>query len=219
LEYVVKIRSRPALAGIAFVLLSCASAHANLIINGSFEADAQAAGTWNIYPNLTGWRGGANGIELRNNVAGSAYDGNNFIELDTTANSSATQKIATALGTVYNLSFAYSPRVGVASSSNGIEVFWDGFSKGVFTGFTNANTAWVLESLNVTGTGLDTLEFAAVGTSDSYGGSLDAVSLTAPSLTAAVPEPSTWAMMILGFAGIGFMAYRRKRNGQTVRLV
>lgn len=28
--------------------------------------------------------------------------------------------------------------------------------------------------------------------------------------TAAVPELSTWAMMILGFAGIGFMAYRRK---------
>ena len=27
---------------------------------------------------------------------------------------------------------------------------------------------------------------------------------------AAVPEPSTWAMMILGFAGIGFMAYRRR---------
>jgi PEP-CTERM motif len=26
----------------------------------------------------------------------------------------------------------------------------------------------------------------------------------------AVPEPSTWAMLLLGFAGIGFMAYRRK---------
>jgi hypothetical protein len=25
-----------------------------------------------------------------------------------------------------------------------------------------------------------------------------------------VPEPSTWAMMVLGFAGIGFMAYRQK---------
>jgi PEP-CTERM motif len=25
-----------------------------------------------------------------------------------------------------------------------------------------------------------------------------------------VPEPSTWAMMILGFAGVGFMAYRRR---------
>ena len=29
-------------------------------------------------------------------------------------------------------------------------------------------------------------------------------------LTSAVPEPSTWAMMIFGFAGVGFMAYRRK---------
>jgi outer membrane lipase/esterase len=28
--------------------------------------------------------------------------------------------------------------------------------------------------------------------------------------TGAVPEPSTWAMMLLGFAGIGFLAYRRK---------
>ena len=35
---------------------------------------------------------------------------------------------------------------------------------------------------------------------------LDNVKLLSP----AVPEPSTWAMMILGFAGIGFMAYRRK---------
>src|SRR5439155_25364406 len=26
----------------------------------------------------------------------------------------------------------------------------------------------------------------------------------------AVPEPSTWAMMILGFIGIGLVAYRRK---------
>ena len=30
------------------------------------------------------------------------------------------------------------------------------------------------------------------------------------SLLGGVPEPSTWAMMILGFAGVGFMAYRRK---------
>ena len=29
----------------------------------------------------------------------------------------------------------------------------------------------------------------------------------------AVPEPSTWAMMILGFFGVGFMAYRRKSQG------
>jgi PEP-CTERM motif len=27
-----------------------------------------------------------------------------------------------------------------------------------------------------------------------------------------VPEPSTWAMMLLGFAGLGFVAYRRRRK-------
>jgi PEP-CTERM motif len=32
---------------------------------------------------------------------------------------------------------------------------------------------------------------------------------------AAVPEPSTWAMMILGFAGVSFLAYRRRNSAQT----
>jgi PEP-CTERM motif len=31
-------------------------------------------------------------------------------------------------------------------------------------------------------------------------------------LASAVPEPSTWAMMILTFAGIGFMGYRRRKG-------
>ncbi len=34
--------------------------------------------------------------------------------------------------------------------------------------------------------------------------------LTVSEHVAAVPEPSTWAMLLLGFGGIGFMAYRRK---------
>jgi len=29
---------------------------------------------------------------------------------------------------------------------------------------------------------------------------------------AAVPEPSTWAMLLLGFAGLGALAYRRNRR-------
>jgi PEP-CTERM motif len=40
-------------------------------------------------------------------------------------------------------------------------------------------------------------------------------SIEAP-VVAAVPEPSTWAMMILGFVGLGFMAYRRKQNGAAL---
>jgi hypothetical protein len=32
------------------------------------------------------------------------------------------------------------------------------------------------------------------------------------SITTAVPEPSTWAMLLLGFAGLGFKAYRRNNR-------
>jgi hypothetical protein len=37
-------------------------------------------------------------------------------------------------------------------------------------------------------------------------------------VTPAVPEPATWAMMMLGFFGVGCLAYRRKKQGR-VRLV
>jgi hypothetical protein len=33
-----------------------------------------------------------------------------------------------------------------------------------------------------------------------------------------VPEPSTWAMMLLGFAGVGFVAYRRARKVDRLAL-
>jgi hypothetical protein len=32
----------------------------------------------------------------------------------------------------------------------------------------------------------------------------------------AIPEPSTWAMMILGFAGIGYMTYRHRKTATLV---
>lgn len=36
-----------------------------------------------------------------------------------------------------------------------------------------------------------------------------------PDTTPAVPEASTWAMMMLGFFGVGFLAYRRKNQGSV----
>lgn len=35
-------------------------------------------------------------------------------------------------------------------------------------------------------------------------------------VSSAVPEPSTWAMMILGFAGLGFLAHRRRRTQRAL---
>lgn len=41
---------------------------------------------------------------------------------------------------------------------------------------------------------------------------------TTPPAVASVPESSTWAMMILGFLGVGVLAYRRKGQS-TIRLI
>ena len=62
----------------------------------------------------------------------------------------------------------------------------------------------------------DTFTLAATTTLDFFivdgflPDNLGGVSLDINPINSAVPEPSTWAMMILGFAGVGFMAYRRK---------
>ena len=40
----------------------------------------------------------------------------------------------------------------------------------------------------------------------------DSVPLTGTILVTAVPEAATWAMMLLGFLGVGFVAYRRKQG-------
>jgi hypothetical protein len=37
-------------------------------------------------------------------------------------------------------------------------------------------------------------------------------------ISVAVPEPATWAMMIMGFMGIGFLAYRRRATPTSFRL-
>ena len=57
------------------------------------------------------------------------------------------------------------------------------------------------------------LEFTGdAGATASYGGTVNTV--------AAVPEPATWAMMILGFVGVTVMAAKRRRNDkQAFRFV
>ena len=39
------------------------------------------------------------------------------------------------------------------------------------------------------------------------------------SLVSGVPEPGTWAMMLLGFGGLGFLAYRKTRKGGAVPML
>jgi hypothetical protein len=53
-------------------------------------------------------------------------------------------------------------------------------------------------------------DFVAFGASGNLDVDTLTVSLTAPTLAVPAPNLSGWPMMILGFAGVGFMAYRRR---------
>jgi len=82
--------------------------------------------------------------------------------------------------------------------------------------FTVANT---LPNFQTQFLGFSTDPFNAITLTVPTGGSWVVSDFTtAQALNSAVPEPSTWAMMILGFAGVGFMAYRR-RNQSSARTV
>ena len=55
----------------------------------------------------------------------------------------------------------------------------------------------------------------ALGTTESPGVALFPTNTLSVSFSAfVVPEPSTWAMLLMGFAGLGFLGYRRTRRAK-----
>ncbi|SOD17260.1 PEP-CTERM sorting domain-containing protein [Nitrosomonas ureae] len=190
--------------GVLLVTPMLASAAAELVTNGSFETDFQSNGTWNIYKNLTGWTGAPN-IELRNNVAGIAYDGTNFIELDTFSNSSISQVLTGTPG-LYELSFWYSARPGTGNT-NDLSFTLDGSAPlTLLSGVSGERYHdWQNYSAIFSFDGNGLLTFSATGKSDSYGGSLDMISFTS-----VVPEPEIYAMTLIGLSLLGFTAFRRR---------
>lgn len=97
-------------------------------------------------------------------------------------------------GTPSNIPLANSPEITALA-----------FQGGVLYAYDDANE-WV-ESINLS-TGVAT---GVVQVSGYY------VSGLAPDpLTTAIPEPSTWALMVIGFAGLGFAACRKRRPANSI---
>ncbi|MCK1637355.1 hypothetical protein IVA95_07085 [Bradyrhizobium sp. 157] len=61
----------------------------------------------------------------------------------------------------------------------------------------------------------NSVDWTTAGLVNNRGIPHEASHIVAFSSVGAVPEASTWAMMILGFAGVGFLAYRRKGQGRV----
>ena len=204
------------LAGAVALIPAASSAQ---VVNGGFEAPNVANPCCNTVPpaSLPGWTVNTGNVNVVNgtfsSVAGNlAFEGNQYLDLVGQGGvGSISQIVSTVAGQSYNLSFMYSHNVfsGVPSASAAVSL--DGLADVIIhsTG-SNANLDWQNYSGSFDATGPSaTLLFTNLS-----GGTNEGIFLDAVSLTAAVPEPSTWAMLLIGFFGIGAILRtpRRKRN-------
>lgn len=96
---------------------------------------------------------------------------------------------------------------------NGIVQNWafnDGYPNTAIHAFTLEQD--VLDSINLLGT--LTVVVDRNGSLDFYG--FDYAQLSSIDVNSAVPEPSTWAMMLLGFGGVGFAMRRNRKPKQAL---
>ncbi|WP_062295106.1 PEP-CTERM sorting domain-containing protein [Nostoc piscinale] len=173
------------------------------IPTGTFKIQNPIPGTWTLTPDSDPNAG----IEVQDNVAGSPYEGNQFVELDGTAVSGIYQDLTTVVGQAYTLSFAFSPSPDVAD--NRLNVYWGGnlvdnlFASGV----GKTNTDWKTYAYNLIATSTTTrLRFDNLDElSDGLGPYIDDVSVTP------VPEPLTMGGLTIG---LGFGAFLKNRYGK-----
>ena len=190
-----------ALAATTLAAATPAYAVTNFFTN--FDSVAVASGGYVILPLVEGWTATAgSGIEIQNSAAGAPFSAPNLVELDSNDNSAMSRMIDPGN---YTLSYYYSPRPGQPASTNGIEALIGSTVINAITGVGGGGTSWALYTATFTTSAPTTLTFRAVGTDDSLGGYLDDIRLSGT----AVPEASTWAMMIMGF-GLAGLGLRRR---------
>lgn len=196
----------------ATALLAPISAHAAAFTNGSFESAAVNPGGGFLSlgagnTDISGWTVGGGGVDY---IGGywQAADGARSIDLSLVSNGSISQTFDTLSGVLYNVKFFLSgnpdgPPViklaDVQASGNALASY--NFDR---TGNSKPNMLWRPYTYQFTASGASTTLTFTGGSGTAFGAALDNVSVTA------VPEPATWAMMIVGFGFAGFAMRRRQ---------
>ena len=214
------MKSRLTFAGVALTAVALVSTAAQaVVVNGSFEDTAGFVNQGNDTMSLpagsttmTGWTvvGGVGAslawIGPTNPFSLTASNGGYFLDLtdyrDSPPFGGVSQSISTTIGGKYLLSFDLGSSAQYRAPDSVFAAA--GSTNGIFTSQNTLNNIWEHETLLFTATSTSTL-ISLTGNSGSAYIGLDNVNVSS-----AVPEPSTWAMMILGFLGVGFVAYRRK---------
>jgi len=172
---------------------------------------------WDVFYALPGWvTSEGTGIELQKNIVSKSAEGKNHVELDShpkgSSNSVMTQSLdSLIIGADYLLEFSYKPRTN-KKRDNGINVFWYDTATSFDINMdadlsvnsrSKKQPDWAVQSIVLTAESetMD-LSFAAFGKQNSLGGLLDNVSLVQITNDAKtdIPEPSVFALSILGFA-------------------
>ena len=98
-----KIRN---LAWSGCLLLGAVSAHANLIVNGSFEVPDHGS-SWGVHASIPGWTALTNAIEIGNAAVYGVtnHDLDQVLEPDYTSNATVEQMVGTAASQSYLLTF------------------------------------------------------------------------------------------------------------------
>jgi hypothetical protein len=221
---ITRILTSSAVAALLAISMNPA-AHANLVVNGSFEDSSFGApGGYTLGllgSAVPGWTipsgDGTYPWGLTNGAYGAFTPyGNQFIVLGEygPAVEYTIQQTLTGLtaGSTYNLSFAIASElnccaqteVSYLSGSSTLSQTFSATPSGSFwTDWTTHSMSFVADSSSVT------FQFKDVNpTTNGYDLGLDNVSVTS------VPEPETYAMFMAGLGLMGFIA-RRRKNGQS----
>jgi PEP-CTERM motif len=97
------------------------------------------------------------------------------------------------------------------------------FATGVFGNVTATSSTWAQLAAQFGSWNVQAIGIGEEG-NDTSGpqttADIGSMTILTGAVVAAVPEPSTWAMLVLGFAGLGLVSYRRTRRngGLNVRL-
>jgi hypothetical protein len=214
------MRNLIVIAGLAasIALASSAQAGVNLVVNGQFASPALSPGQWsgNVGDGLTGFNGWYNDnprdwVEIgKSSVYGlSAAPGNSQGQnLEVSGNASPATVYQTidnlTIGQVYNVSWLYGGRVGSTGANTYTDVSFGGTKLATDTG---SSGVWTANSFDIVATATSE-KLSFTGYTPFCGGTCGN-EITNVSVSG-VPEPSTWAMMLVGFGALAFAGYRRK---------